>query len=165
LEILKYPRRAHYTLASSVVRNESEGLVLYTPAGTEIFSSQNRTTFAAAQQIVHFFWPGRNYNAEIFWSRDWQFRGYYLNLALPYEWDGTQCSYVDLELDIARFVGEEIQILDRDEYEEMRLEHDFPDDLATEVERAVLEGRAMLANGVYPFDGSLPGWRPGADLP
>jgi protein associated with RNAse G/E len=160
LEILKYPRRAHYSLESWVVRDGPAGLMLYTPAGTPIYCSKRRATFPTSHQIVHFFWPGRHYNAEVFWNPEWRFRGYYLNLALPYAWDGKLCTYTDLELDISHFEGEEIRILDRDEYKEMRERHGLPDSLAAEVERATREGWELLEQGVYPFDGSLPGWRP-----
>ncbi len=165
LQVLKYPRRAHQILESYVVRDEPTGLVLYTPAGAAIRTSARQAIVLASFQTLHFFWPGRHYNAEIFWRPPWQWRGDYLNVALPYEWDGAVCTYVDLELDISHFESEDIRIRDRDEYEVMRTEHGLPANLAAEVERATAEGLELLAEQRYPFDGSFCSWRPGAALP
>jgi protein associated with RNAse G/E len=165
LQVLKYPRREHQTLESYVLRNQPTELILYTPAGATIHAGTWQAIVPAALQSLHFFWPGRHYNAEMFWTAAWQFRGYYLNAALPHEWDGAVCTYVDLELDISHFEGEEIRVLDRDQYDAMRVEHGLPENLAAEVEQFVIDGQALLEGRRYPFDGSLQSWRPSVALP
>jgi protein associated with RNAse G/E len=129
-----------------------------------MYASATRTTSPISNHIVHIFWPDRHYNAEVFWTSEWHFRGYYLNLALPHTWDGQLCSYVDLELDVCRFEGEAIKILDQDEYDAMRSQHSFPEDLELEVQRSVQQARQLLEREIYPFDGTLLAWRPGRNF-
>ena len=160
LNIFKYPRRQRYTLAAYVVRDEADYLMLYSPVGAELFSHEKQTAFNLSQHIVDIFWPGRYYNVEIFYKADWTFKGYYVNLALPYERSKQQCVYVDLELDISHFAGEPIKILDEDEYEETRLKYNFSQDLVGQIETAKNQAIQLLQTGAFPFDGPLILWRP-----
>lgn len=160
LNIYKYPRRFRYTIPAQLAWDKPEELAIYLPAGVEIYSPSKQAGFPAQHHILNIFWPGRYFNAEISWYPDWTFRGYYLNLALPHEWDETVCAYIDLELDVTRFEDEPIQILDEDEYEEARLTYNFPPDLVSQIETTRDEVVRLLENEVFPFDGSLKTWRP-----
>lgn len=159
-EIFKYPRRPRFSISASLLRDEPDALMLYVPAGRELYSHQEQTSRKASHHIIGFFWPGRYYNAEIFWKPDWTFKGYYVNLALPVEWDGQRCAYVDLELDLSHYVGEPIKLLDEDEYEESKLKYNFPPELIEQVEVAKAGAMHLLEAKFFPFDDSLVTWRP-----
>lgn len=149
-------------MPASLVEDSERHLLLYTPPGSPIYVGKEDKTVEATNHTLAILWPERYYNALLFWRPDWTFRGYYVNLALPHEWDGERCAYVDLELDVALFEDGVVQILDEDEYEESKILYNYPDELIKRIEQATGEVIEMLQQRVYPFDGSLVNWRPEA---
>jgi protein associated with RNAse G/E len=162
LESFKYPRQPRYFYPVSVVQDERDQLMLYNPPGVPIYVGKHDRIVPASDHTLSILWPDRYYNVLLFWLPDWTFRGYYVNLALPSEWDGELCVYIDLELDVALFEDGIVRVLDQDEYEESKIRYNYPDELIERVEHTTVQVVEMMERRTFPFDGSLVSWRPNA---
>ncbi len=162
VESFKYPRRPRYFQPMTVVEDAPDRLILYGASGSPIYVGKDDKTVAAGHHTLAIMWPDRYYNSLLFWKADWTFQGYYVNLAMPHEWDGELCTYIDLELDVGLFDDGIVRILDEDEYEEGKILYNYPVELIEQIELATKEVVNLMESRTYPFDGSLVNWRPAA---
>ncbi len=104
-------------------------------------------------------WGGRLYLYDDRWwnvifsrreGRPW----YYVNIATPTEFDGTQFHYVDLDLDIAWYVGEEPRVLDEDEFLDHSAAMRYPADVIERARAAVDHVLGLIGERAFPFDGA-----------
>lgn len=160
LETFKYPRQPRYHFPVEVVEDAEERLMLYSGPGTPVYVGKQDTIVSGSNHNLSLFWPGRYYNAILFWKPDWIFDCYYVNLALPHQWDGELCVYIDLELDVAMFPDGAIKILDEDEYEESKIKYNYTQEMMAQIEQSTIEVVQMMERRAFPFDGSLINWRP-----
>jgi protein associated with RNAse G/E len=65
-----------------------------------------------------YYWLDRWYNVFRFHEPDGELRNYYCNLNLPPKLENNILDYVDLEIDVLVSKNFEIEILDRDEFDE-----------------------------------------------
>jgi len=159
-ETFKYPRQPRYFFPVIVIEDSPERLMFYNPLGQPLYIGKEDKTTSSSSHSLNILWPGRYYNLVLFWKKDWLFDGYYVNLAMPPEWDGELCVYIDLELDIGLFNDGIVRILDEDEYAESKIKYNYPQELITQIEEATKEVVAMMEARSFPFDGSLVNWRP-----
>ena len=155
LDIFKYPRRPHLSIAARLIRDKPDYLLTLIPLGSPFYSYKEGRNYRGRRLIMHLFWPGRYYNVELTWLEDATFLGYYVNLALPVEWDGDTLAYVDLELDISWYKGEQIKILDEEDYEALKVKYNLPAELISRVSETTSEALQMMEARAFPFDGSL----------
>lgn len=160
LETFKYPSQPRYHFPVSVVEDKPEQLMLYSGPGTPVYVGKEDTTVSSHNHNLTFLWPDRYYNAILFWKPDWTFDCYYVNLALPHQWDGELCTYIDLELDVALFPDGTIKILDEDEYEESKILYNYPRELIAKIDQSAREVVQLMERRAFPFDSSLINWRP-----
>ncbi len=104
---------------------------------------------------MHVFWPEKFYNVEMFWQPGGAFQGYYVNLSLPFERETASLSYTDLELDISWYTGEEIKLLDVDDYAAMTEQYALPLEIIAKISGATQEALGLMQSRAFPFDGSL----------
>jgi uncharacterized protein len=95
------------------------------------------------------------------WHPDWRPRMHYVNIATPAAWHDGTLRFIDLDLDVIwRADSGEVILDDEDEFELHQVRFDYPSDLIEQVRRSGDEVRQLIAQSVYPFDGSLFAWRP-----
>ena len=134
--------------------------MLYRGPGVPVYVGKEDATSNSILHNLSLLWPERHYNVVLFWKADWTFDCYYVNLALPRQWDGELCSYIDLELDVALYLDGTLKILDEDEYEESKIRYNYPQELIAKIEQTTAEVVQLMEQRVFPFDGSLIHWRP-----
>jgi len=106
---------------------------------------------AAGTSSLEYFWTDRLYNIFELSEPSGRFRGFYCNLALPAQFDGTTLSYVDLDIDIAVAPDSSIRILDEDEFDENTMHLSYPADLAACVRSSVKDLRKLILERQFPF--------------
>jgi protein associated with RNAse G/E len=175
VESFKYQDTPRYFLPCAVVSDTPECLTIFHPAGAPFWSGRDNKVYRMDSHSLNLLFPDRDYNVVFFWNLDWTFSAYYVNIALPVEWDGEFCRYIDLDLDVL-YVTESsyrrpgnydqpgVYILDRDEYEERKVLFNYPPEIMARAEEALEVVQRQIALGAFPFDGSLLNWRPDADL-
>ncbi len=75
----------------------------------------------------------------------------YVDITAPLTLRDGSADWIDLELDLARY-GDDVRILDEDEFEECVAVHGLPSNLADGARRACAEVRTMLRERIEPFD-------------
>jgi len=78
----------------------------------------DRVVFEPEAPIVWFVFPGGWYDIGRFHLKDGIFTGYYVNLIAPPQLDGNVWTMVDLCLDLWLDANGQLQVLDRDEFDE-----------------------------------------------
>ena len=171
LETFKYPAIERYFLPTALVSDTAEHLLLYHPAGGPTWQGSTARVFRSTMHSMAVLSPGKDYNTVLFWNPDWTFSSYYVNVALPVEWDGELCSYIDLDLDVL-YVTENsrrepddyavpgVYELDRDEFDEHKVVNAYPQEIIDRAEAALVEVQQLIARKEFPFDDSLLSWRP-----
>jgi uncharacterized protein len=157
----KYDGSLHYRYPSTLVREEGDLLLLYMRPGTAIESY--RGAQVASNHTLQLYWSDRPYNLHVSWYADWCPRNHYVNIATPATWHDGSLRFVDLDLDVIwRSSTGEIILDDEDEFADHQVRFGYPPDLVERAIRSGAEVRDLIARRVYPFDGSLHGWRPDA---
>ncbi len=174
VESFNYPEVPRYFFPTIVVEDKPEYLSLYHPLHAPLWSGKDGQYHRNNSHSLSFLYPDRDYNVVLFWNPDWTFSSYYVNIALPMRWDGDMCYYVDLDLDVLYIVEQSVRVLegrsepgvielDRDEFEERKLTHNYPAEIVARAESGLREVLAQIEAQAFPFDGSLLNWRPPFD--
>lgn len=175
IESFKYPDTVRYFQPAAIVSDTPGYLMLFTPVGAPIWNGNHHRVYRGDMSMLSILYPDRNYNVVLFWNADWTFSSYYVNIALPMQWDGELCSFVDLDLDVLlvtedsrRIPGNydkpDVYVLDRNEYEERKVLYNYPPEIMERSEAALLEVLRQIESRAFPFDDSLLDWRPDPDM-
>lgn len=175
IETFNYPDVPRYFFPAAIVDEQTDYLIIYQPAGAPIWSGKTSKLYRSTQHSMGVLFPDRDYNLILFWLADWTFDAYYVNIALPTRWDGEVMDYIDLDLDVLWLTEETprvqkglskagVYLLDRDEYEERKLQYNYPPEIMERAEAAVIDVMAHIEARVFPFDDSLIGWRPTGEM-
>lgn len=175
VETFKYPNQIRYFYPSALIEETSEHLTTFMGAGVPYWNGKLNQLFRSDGHSLSVVFFNRDYNVSIGWDADWNFKHMYINVALPGQWDGRVCSYVDLDLDLIWFVPQSKRVLsgeltpalielDRDEYEERKVALSYPAEIQQRTEQGLLDATEAIESGVFPFqiDYWL-NWRPGPE--
>jgi protein associated with RNAse G/E len=155
----KYDGSLHYRYSTTVVREEPGLLVLYLPPGTPVESYRGQ--MMAKQHSLQFYWSDRHYNLHVNWDADWQPRSHYINIASPATWHDETLRFVDLDLDIIwRAATGEVILDDEDEFALHQERFGYSADLIAQAWRSSEDVRDLIAQRLFPLDGTLHAWRP-----
>ena len=154
----KYDQSLHYRYPMSVVRSASNLIMTYVPPGVAVVSY--RGEMITTRHTLALFWADRPYNLHVNWRFDWTPQSHYVNVATPATWDDGTLRFVDLDLDVIWRRDGTLILDDEDEFELHIERFQYPPELIAEAWRSRDEVCSLIAQGTYPFDGSLYAWRP-----
>lgn len=77
---------------------------------------------------------------------------YYTNISTPARWEQGRLTYIDLELDVRLLPDGRLEILDEDEFREMREVFGYPLKVVTRARESLSRVIQLIQNGRYPFD-------------
>ena len=155
----KYDGSLHYRYPLTVVQEDVDLFILYGCPGTVCDSYRGQLT--AKYHSLELYWSARFYNLTVMWHPDWRPRMHYVNIATPATWHDGTLRFIDLDLDVIWQANSGAVILDdEDEFVLHQLSFGYPSELIEQVQRSAAEVRQLIAQSVYPFDGSLFAWRP-----
>jgi protein associated with RNAse G/E len=174
METFKYPDAVRYFYPALVVQDEPHELRMYHTVGSPLWNGKKNRLERFEEPGVQLLFPDKDYNISIWWNKDHLFSAYYVNIALPMEWDGEICKFIDLDVDVLwinQFSNREghtirepgIYVLDRDEFEANIAKNLYSPELISLVETAVTEVLELIEKRTYPFDDSLIHWKPEPD--
>lgn len=98
-----------------------------------------------------YYWLDRWYNVFKFHEPDGELRNYYCNLNLPPKLTGNVLDYVDLEIDVMVSKNFEIEILDRDEFDENSKLFGYPPELIKKTFETLDELLKIIETRSFPF--------------
>ena len=82
----------------------------------------------------------------------------YVDVCTPARWQGNRMTAIDLDLDVLRLEGGEVQVDDEDEFALHRVELRYPDWLVQAAVRSAREVRSMVEREVEPFGQACESW-------
>ncbi|MGP4073566.1 DUF402 domain-containing protein [Piscibacillus sp. B03] len=103
-------------------------------------------TWYARNHLIFYFWLNEPFNAFETYTEDGVAQDIYMNIASPAEFDGKTITYTDYELDLILRPGEDIELLDEDEFIEAKVDFNYSDELISDCYEAVEQGKAVIKN-------------------
>ena len=163
-----------------VVEDGAERVLLYVPHGVRWLGpatpSGDRVemirSFARGERVIalemipwrnhvlHILLPGRPFSVWLFWSAEWEFLSYYVNLETPFTRSAVGFDTCDRVLDICVRPDRTWYFKDLDELEVCVQVGLMGAAMAAEVRRDAEQAVALIEAWQAPFDAGLEGWRP-----
>ena len=149
LRATKFDGAAHWIQPFRVVSDDGTLLITEYRARTPIYTS--RGEFRSPYNSRVYFWRDRWYNVFRLWKPGCPVALWYCNVTTPPTFDGTQISYVDLDLDVAVRPGGCIELLDADEFATHRRRYGYPAEVICSAEQAAGEVAELARRQAFPF--------------
>ena len=99
---------------------------------------------------VEYYWLEKWYNIFRFHEPDGAVRNYYCNIIMPPVFSGSTLDYVDLDIDVVVWPGDNYEVLDLAEYEENALLLSYPESVRSRASSALDEVVALIESGGLP---------------
>ena len=115
--------------------------------------------------VLHVLLPGRRYSVWLFWSADWEFLSYYVNLETPFTRSPVGFDTCDHVLDICVRPDRTWYYKDLDQLEVCTEVGLMSGATAADVRRDAEQAVALVETWRPPFDAGLESWRPDAAWP
>ena len=166
-----------------VVEDRADRVMLYVPDGTRWFAPSTSApppegpiglirAFADGElkltgslipwrnHVLHVLLPGRPFSVWLFWSPEWEFSSYYVNLETAFARSPAGFDSCDHVLDVCVRPDRTWYYKDRDELEVCVEVGLMSGALADRVRRDAEEAIALIEAWQAPFDAGLEEWRP-----
>jgi protein associated with RNAse G/E len=98
-----------------------------------------------------YYWLDRWFNIFKFCEPEGGLRNYYCNLNMPPVFKDGVLDYIDLEIDVLVSNNFEVEILDREEFEENSKLFGYPDELRTKTFETLEELLKLIESRAFPF--------------
>jgi uncharacterized protein len=98
------------------------------------------------------YWKRKSFNVFRFHEPNGDFMFFYCNVNLPPILNGDSLDYIDLDIDLLVKSGEDVRILDEEDFERNSIEMRYGDDVTSIAREAVKELKQMIRNRAYPFE-------------
>jgi len=98
-----------------------------------------------------YYWLDRWYNIFKFHEPEGRLRNFYCNLNMPPEFQNNVLDYIDLELDVLVSRDFDVEILDREEFEDNSNLFGYSEDLIAKTYETLQELLKIIENRAFPF--------------
>jgi len=150
--VLSYTRELKYSFKSGIITRENSSITLYNPPGFELFHAKHGTIIINHASIGY-FWIDNWYNAGAGIDADGKINQWYCNICLPpLEIEEKKITFIDLELDVIKKVGNTAKIVDEDEFEQAIKAYNIPKDIVENVNNTANALLEKMNNNSPPFD-------------
>ena len=151
-----YDGSPHWSHPARLLRADDTIVITATSAGLPIERAAG--AFTSPFDTRGHYWPDRWFNVIRLEEPGRGLTGYYCNIAAPVKLEGDRVCYVDLQLDVRVYLGEDggltYAVLDEDEFEAARVRYGYDEALVANCRRAVKQVIAMVEAREFPFDGA-----------
>ncbi len=146
----KYDGAPHRSWKGELVERRDDLLVLAGVFEEEI--SHSKLGIIKPQTVSYeYYWLDRWYNIFSFHEPGGGLRNYYCNIGMPPKFENNVLEYVDLDIDVLVSPEFEVEILDRDEFEQNKVLYSYPEDLILKTRHALDELKEMIERRIFPF--------------
>lgn len=98
-----------------------------------------------------YYWLDRWFNVFRFHEPEGDLRNFYCNINFPPSFENNVLNYIDLEIDVLVSKNFDVEILDRDEFEENSKIFNYSMDLKTKTFETLDELLKIIENRAFPF--------------
>lgn len=153
VQTLKYGGIPHYSFPVQLRSKERELVIVEGEFGRELVHHTRGITVPVQNHSLEFYWPGRPYNVAAEIAPNGTISRYYCNVTLPPDVLGDRIMVVDLDLDLHVGPDLQVQVLDRDEFQQNARRYGYPPEVAAGAEAALQELIQLVETRSFPFDG------------
>ncbi len=150
----KYDGTEHRRWEASLLHRADSLLVLDAKFETEV-RHPLLGTIARGTASIEYYWLDRWYNVFRFLEPDGRLRNYYCNVNVPPVYDGSELSFVDLDMDILVAPDLSYKVLDEDEFAVNARRYNYPAEVRAGAHRALAELKLMIESRQFPFNQQL----------
>jgi uncharacterized protein len=150
---IKYNKIKQYEWSANILDKTNEYLVTIAPPGRQLFHHAKNKIFTFDSWAIEFFPFDEWYTASISVNSG-HILDYYCNICMPPTLDGSDLSFIDLDLDYINFDGE-WTIVDEDEFAINQIKYSYPDDLINRTSQELNNLIQRVKNKKFPFDGTF----------
>ena len=156
VQYFKYPRELHWRHDVVRLGEDGYGVWLGGVAGSTIqrgYEPPTESRDPFVQLIPSDAWWVLIYNGDRPKTR------YYVDIVTPPEWvDGSRVEMIDLDLDVVRYQDGSVAVLDEDEFEQHRVDRNYPAEIVERVRATTEEIASALQDGAEPFGTAPERW-------
>jgi protein associated with RNAse G/E len=148
----KWDGRRHKFGQVDLLGHDQFGTWLWGRAGRTIILGAH-TSFVTKQDALYLAAPGA------WWVPSWWIGhpevSLYVDICTPAVCDVGRFEYVDLDLDVVRYIDGRAEIVDRDEFEAHQIALDYPTEVISAAEDAAQTVLELIEKNDPPFDGRV----------
>jgi protein associated with RNAse G/E len=154
VDFRKWPDRVHWQFSMRRLGEDEHGLWLWAPPGMPFRRGDERAKVSdriVVKLIVEDAW----------WTAIWNDGGrneFYVDIVTPAKWEGDRVTMVDLDLDVVRRIGGEVEVLDEDEFLDHQVRYHYPERLVDQARAATAQVAIAVQRNDEPFRSAGLSW-------
>ncbi len=125
IDFRKWDGSRHWQFAMHRLGEDEHGLWLWSPPGSDMQRGDEPPKLSKAVNLKLI--PDNKWWTAIWsWQREVDL---YVDIITPPSWEGDRVTMVDIDLDVVRWADGRVEIADEDEFEQHRVEMEYPERL------------------------------------
>jgi protein associated with RNAse G/E len=148
----KWPDGPHYEVVTRVLGEDEHGTWIGAPVGTRVIRPDRSE--ATGEFPVITCVPENDWYLASFWFGHPEVE-MYIDICTPAVWTDDRVTVIDLDFDVVAWTptkGGHVELVDEDEFEQHRVELDYPVELQDGARRAAADVFARVQRGEAPFN-------------
>ena len=155
VDFRKWPDRLHWQLTMRRLGTDEHGLWLWAPPGTVAQRGHEPPTAFKSTAV-------KLITADRWWTAIWNQAGpfeLYVDISTPASWDGDRVTFIDLDLDVARYRDTgDVAILDEDEFLDHQVRYNYPPNIIDKARSATAQVAIDVEGRREPFGDVAAAW-------
>ena len=152
----KYPAKLHYELNAELIELTDQYAMVRSEAGRTFKHYTKQKEFIIPYVSIEWFFFNRGYTVAATIKENEEVM-YYCNIAEPAQYIDGVVSFVDVDLDYIKEVGEQWKLVDKDEFEQNSKLFSYPAALMEAALSSLERLKLDIAQDQYPFNISVVG--------
>lgn len=146
----KFDGKIHRSWKADLLE-QSDSLLIFVGEFEEEVQHSKLGVIRRETTSYEYYWLDRYYNIFRFHEPDGNLRNFYCNLNLPPQFENGVLNYIDLDIDVLVSKDFDIEILDREEFEENAELYGYSDELRTKIFGTLEEVLELIESRGFPF--------------
>lgn len=154
VDFRKWPDQVHWQFSMRRLGEDGHGLWLWAPPGMP-FQRGEEPAKISDRIVVKLI------GEDTWWTAIWNDGGrneFYVDIITPAQWDGDRVTMIDLDLDVVRRIGGEVEVLDEDEFLDHQVRYHYPERLIDQARAAAARVAMAVQRNEEPFRSVGPSW-------
>lgn len=150
----KYENKLHYEWEAQLLELTEQYAIVACHAKRIFTHHTKQKQFVMPYPSIEIFYFDRWYTFSVSFREQGQLM-YYCNIAMPAKYEDCVISFVDVDLDYIKEPDEDWKVVDEDEFIHNQQQLNYPAELIAVAYKGLEELKQAVAEGEFPFDGSI----------
>ena len=154
IDFRKWDGSRHWQFAMKRLGEDEHGLWLWSPPGSDMqrgYEPMRKSSSVNLKLIPDGKW----------WTAIWSWQSkvdLYVDIITPPTWNGATVTMVDIDLDVMRLPDGRVEVVDEDEFEQHRMEFEYPPRLVDNARATAARMAVALEARHEPFGATAEAW-------